>query len=479
MQQKSFIILLFILALLSVSVHAVDIESDDIAVYSNASVYLNPAFDSVALVEFPFTLNRNNFEFIKGDTVYDGYYGRIIASVKLLNVNGIPIDSTQTIFTIKTATRAETQQADIRLFNKLSLLVKPGIYSAHITILDVVSKKKGDFFIDKILVGKSSQKNGINMSGLNSAFSAEYVGDDSTKINPLIYKNGYNLLINPVSAFTNSDKLIYIYGEIYNLEYNDESRTKYQLIVNALDKDNNIYQMYGSRLSKKPGSSAVFVEKIDIAGWHNGVYSLEVIAVDLATQVADTSYLPISIVSPQEVVLAAQNISNTADPYNNLTMKQKIQLVRYLLTMEQERTLNNLGDKGKENFLKAIWAEHDPTPSSRQNEFREDLIYRFHYSNNSFSTNEFKSDGWNTDRGRIFMQYGMWEERDDNEAPRTERAFEVWYYHSIKGGGATFIFEDYYGDDRYPLVHSSVSGEVYSKKWAEYIITGFLEVLDQ
>ncbi len=474
---KFLISIVFILSVFGTNLSAQG-SLTDIAVYANASVYNNPAYDSTALVEFPFTLNRNNFEFYKPDTVDSRYFARIFAHVELLDVSGYPIDSTNTLFTVVAATKEEASKADIRLFNKLSLQVKPGIYSARLTIIDVVSKKKGEFFIDKFTVEASSKTNTINLSSLNSAFHAQYIGIDSANRNIPTYKNGYNLLINPVSVFADSDKSIYVYGEIYNLDYSESSRTKYQLIINALDKDKNIYQMFGSRLSKKPGSSAVFLESIDIAGWNRGTYNLQIIVVDLATEAADTSYLPLSIISPQEVILAAQELKQGADSYSGLTLKQKVQLSTYILTHEQKKTLNNLGDRGKENFLQAIWAEHDETKNNGVNEFREETVERFLYANKNFSNNDLLTNGWNTDRGRIYMQYGLWEQRDDNEAPRSGNSFVVWYYHSHERG-LTFVFEDAYGDDEYRLVHSNADGEVYNRQWAEWIITGFMDVLDR
>ena len=446
MRIKSILFFLIITGCFFGTVFSADKIQDDIAVYANASVYENPAFDSVALVEFPFNLNRDDFLFFRKDSSDSNYYASIFAFV--------------------------------RLFNKLSLPVKPGIYSAQVIIIDVASKAKGEFFISKIEVGASSKTNQINISTINSAYNAEYVGNDSLKINPLIYKHGYNLYINPVSVFANSDQSIYVYGEIYNLDFSENVRTKYQLIVNALDKDKNIYQMFGSRLSQKPGNSAVFVENIDIAGWNKGVYTIQIIAVDLATQAADTAYLPLSIVSPVEVMEAAETIASKSDPYNALTLNEKIQLVTYILTNEEKKTLDNLGEKGKENFLKAIWREHDTTPSVLSNPYRDEIIKRYKYANKYFSTNEFLSNGWNTDRGRIFMTYGKWEQREDREAPQSGFPFEVWYYHSLKGGGLTFIFEDKYGDDNYNLVHSNAIGEVYSKKWADWITTGYMDVRD-
>ncbi len=479
MNIKSLIFVLLLSCCVTQIAVSSEINLTDIAVYANATVYNDPDLDSVSLVEFPFTLNRNNFEFYMPDSTGTNYYARIFAHVELLDVSGFPIDSTNTLFTVAAKSADDAKSNNLRLFNKLSLYVKPGIYSARVTIIDVVSKKKGEFYIDKITVEKSSKENSVNISNLSSAYNADYVGSDTTRVNPLINKNGYNLLMNPVSVFSDTDKSLFLYGEIYNLEYTENSRTKYQLIINALDKDKNIYQMFGSRLSKKPGSSAVFVETIDIAGWNKGIYSIEVIVFDLSTKKADTAYLPISIISPKEVLLAAQEISKYDDPYNNLTLKQKLQLITYLLTNDEQRVLNSLGDRGKENYLKAVWAEHDPTPSKDKNEFREEIIRRYLYANKNYSTNEKLTNGWLTDRGRIFMEYGMWEERDDKEAPSSGNPFVIWYYHSKEGTGSIFVFEDYYGDDDYRLVHSDVTGEVYDKQWADWILSGFMDLFEK
>ena len=230
--------------------------------------------------------------------------------------------------------------------------------------------------------------------------------------------------------------------------------------------------MFGSRLSKKPGSSAFFLEKIDIAGWNKGNYTIEVIAVDLSSHDADTSYLPISIVSPQEVILAAQEESNKSDPYNSLTLKQQLQLSTYMLNSEELKTLNNLGDKGKANFLKAIWAEHDPTKGTKKNEFREEILSRYFYANKNFSTNITKNNGWNTDRGRIYMEYGKWERRFEGGFVSGENPIIIWNYYSLKGTEIIFIFVDRYSNDDYLLVHSTADGEIFSKDWDEYIMTG-------
>ncbi len=200
MRMKFFYIILILCSALSNFAKASEVNLADIAVYANASVYNNPDLDSVSLVEFPFTLNRNNFEFYKPDSTDSRYFARIFAHVELMDVNGVPVDSTNTLFTVAVASLADAKADDFRLFHKLSLFVKPGIYSARVTIIDVVSKKKGEYYIDKITVEKSSHNNGVNLSVLNTAYNAELVEGDTTKINSPLFKNGYDLLIDRKSV---------------------------------------------------------------------------------------------------------------------------------------------------------------------------------------------------------------------------------------------------------------------------------------
>ena len=134
-------------------------EKAPLTVYSGAVKYNNPAFDSVVLVEFPFVLNRHEFEFFQPDTTDPNYYARIFAQVILLNVEGQAIDSATTYFSVKVPTLEEARKEGLKLFNKLSLIIKPGIYSSRLTVIDAVSKKEGEFFNGRLIVEPAWWKN--------------------------------------------------------------------------------------------------------------------------------------------------------------------------------------------------------------------------------------------------------------------------------------------------------------------------------
>lgn len=89
---------------------------------------------------------------------------------------------------------------------------------------------------------------------------------------------------------------------------------------------------------------------------------------------------------------------------------------------------------------------------------------RYAFALQNFGTLPGARDGWKTDRGRVLMQYGQWDKRDEVPAPVYGQRYEVWYYYSQQGG-IYFVFSDVKGYGEYQLVHSNASGEVYDNDW--------------
>ncbi len=259
--------------------------------------------------------------------------------------------------------------------------------------------------------------------------------------------------------------------------YLPDNPTPYQLSLAINDQSGGVYQNLGSRVTSKPGQSAVIAESIDVSGLPIGTYKISVAATDLDNNQSDTILIPFHIVSPQAILTAATTQYEIDYDDADLDIEDHVNMVKYLLVPEEFLVLRGLSDSGKTNYLAQFWSEHDVNPATPVVENRRDLIERYRFSNQIFSTDRERSNGWATDRGRIYLTYGRWDERDDNEAPRIGNAYEVWHYRSI-GEGKVFVFEDWSGSDDYRLVHSNVYGEVYSRDWQEKIDQGVLDVPD-
>jgi len=444
-----------------------------LTLYGGKTVFNNPDFDSVSLVEFPFTVNRDEFSFFRPDSVDTNYYARIFAQVNLINTEGIVIDSNKTYFSAMVP-RLELAAAEgFKLFNKLSLPARPGIYSARLTVIDAVSKKEGSFFYDRVVV-EPPVRDRLSIGGASLAYDITYVGDEPTA-NTRMVINGFKVLNCPLSVFSIDDSAAFVYAELYNLQYDPESPGRYRLSYKILEDSNRVFIDYGFKERDKPGASVVITERFDIKGWPAGIYIIQLTATDPATAQADTVQLPFRIFAPVTSSERAVYYSNETNPYDSLSLETKVNLVNYLLTPPQKQTLVNLSDEGKENFLDQYWKEHDENVSTRAIENQLEMIERYRFSNRYFSINEGIDDGWKTDRGRIYMTYGPWDEIEDINSPVTGNPYVIWRYFAVKEG-KVFVFEDREGYGDYRLVHSNVYGEIYSDDWKRRLESGTLEL---
>lgn len=442
-----------------------------LTLYVGKSTYPNPDYDSVVLVEFPFSLNRHELRFQPLDSSDTRWYAFLVAQVNLFDTSGAPVDSNSILFPVQVDNKNDIGRKGLRVFNRITLLVKPGTYTAHVTVVDAFSKRKGEVSFEPFTVGPLVTDR-IHIGGLSLAYAIDYVGDDPVYRNAQLIKNGYQIIPNPLAVWSKEDKKCYLYGEVYNLAYREGKKSKYSLLFTAYRENDGTLQFSDTRTVTKPGSTAVFVKVYDITLWPAGRYRLEVIAKDGSTKTADTASLQMTIL-PRKEVMQALTRPGGFDSYDTLRLEEKLHLVHYLLTPEEQNTLKRLSKEGKINFLKQFWEEHDENPATAVNEKRYEMVKRLEYCNRFFSTNEAKTNGWATDRGRIYMTYGPWDEIDDVQTPKVGNPYQIWYYRAVKEG-KVFVFEDKNGTHDYRLVHSNVYGEVYDPAWQDVINTGIL-----
>jgi GWxTD domain-containing protein len=146
----------------------------------------------------------------------------------------------------------------------------------------------------------------------------------------------------------------------------------------------------------------------------------------------------------------AESQLDAIDPYR----KWVLQDVGYIISDAERKAFNALTtneERGK--FVEQFWARRDPTPSTEENEFKEEHYRRLGYVNQHFTATQGLA-GWKTDRGRIYIQYGPPDEIEAHsnggsyERPQSEGGgttetypFEQWRYRYIEGVGQNVIVE--------------------------------------
>jgi len=437
-----------------------------ISIQGGFTVFPDPRNAPAVYVEFPFAIHRNEITLLPDDETGEGLIGAVYADIILTDTLGNRLDSASTYFYTRAASRADAADINIRLFNRLSLMIKPGTYRAVLTVLDAVSKAEGSFLYDPLEIA-AVVTDRLNLSQLELAYKIALV-DDSAEANRFV-KNGREIIPNPMGIVAAGDTSLFVYAELYNLRYDDNPRDTFQLNYCIFDDTGNLLFDYGQMIRRKPGSSVVISNALDIADFSAGRYDLRLVALDFAAEQADTVLRRFFIFPETEATLREKVITyEEIHPYDTASIETKKKLVKYQMAAKDLAMLETLNKIGQARFIDQFISDRDPDPETEANEFLDDLMVRFIYANENFSSLPELNDGWRSDRGRVLLQYGHWDDREEIFAPSYSHPWEKWDYYSVQGG-VYFIFEDADGYGDYKLIHSTADGEVRSAVWEKYI----------
>ena len=114
--------------------------------------------------------------------------------------------------------------------------------------------------------------------------------------------------------------------------------------------------------------------------------------------------------------------------------------VVYIITTTEREVFNKLEtDREREMFIEAFWEHRDPTPSTPENEFKNEHFRRIRHVNQFFSRRG-PGPGWRTDQGRIYILIG--EPRDIDRVSGDTQIYnsEIWFYQGLSKYGLPDAF---------------------------------------
>jgi GWxTD domain-containing protein len=131
--------------------------------------------------------------------------------------------------------------------------------------------------------------------------------------------------------------------------------------------------------------------------------------------------------------------------------------VVYIITAQERAAFLALStDAQRDQFIEQFWQRRDPTPGTRENEYKDEHYGRIAYANEHFSSSlpPPAGLGWRTDRGRIYILYGKPDEIESHpsggtyDRPIQEGGgatktfpFEIWGYRYIEGIGRDVLLQ--------------------------------------
>ncbi|MGB8437949.1 MAG: GWxTD domain-containing protein [Candidatus Acidiferrales bacterium] len=104
--------------------------------------------------------------------------------------------------------------------------------------------------------------------------------------------------------------------------------------------------------------------------------------------------------------------------------------VSYIISPDEcSAFLRLTNDEDRDTFIRQFWQRRNPDPDAQDNTFKSEHYRRIVYSNEHFSFGS--TDGWKTDRGQIYIQWGQPDSVLSNEAGYGG-ASEIWRYRHLE-----------------------------------------------
>ena len=113
-----------------------------------------------------------------------------------------------------------------------------------------------------------------------------------------------------------------------------------------------------------------------------------------------------------------------------------IRPMRYILPEAEFETVKALNHHNLTEWFESYWKEKDPTPTTEYNELLSEFYQRVQEANRKFGTRN--REGWETDRGRIYLLYGPPLKIDNGRYTSHSVPYLIWEYTHDK----KFIFID-------------------------------------
>jgi GWxTD domain-containing protein len=357
-------------------------------------------------------------------------------------------------------------------------MLAEGYYDMEITIADK-NKPSEKPLLTKIPVTIRFPENVINISGIQLLESYTKTTTPGT-----LTKSGYDLIPYVSAYFPENVSKLKFYTEIYNAKKiaGDGQKIIVSYFIEGFETKTKLSDF--SAFSKQTANDVnVLLAEFNIETLPTGNYNfvVEVRDKDNMLQAEQKCFIQRKNKATQMSLedIKALDINKTfAGNYKNKdTLMGYLRCLRPIASSSEieflERQLKEKDLALMQQFLFVFWKSRNPDNA--------EITWLEYYKqvmnvNAEFGTYGLK--GYDTDRGRVYLQYGPPDQRSVSEHEPSAYPYEIWEYNALvdkrqeltnpynKQSNKKFIF---YNPDlvsnKYKLLHSTAKGEIYNSNW--------------
>lgn len=346
------------------------------------------------------------------------------------------------------------------------ILLKSGTYYFELTIKDNYDTLKNYTISDIVTIEYNSEK--FEFSGIQFIESYKQT-TEQTKLS----KNGYDLIPYVSDFFPSNINQFIFYCEIYNTNKLIGENQDYILIYYLENASNKVTLNEYSKLKKqKTKSHTVLFGELNIENLPSDNYNLVIEIRSRENNILKMKKIAFTRSKPSvDKIIPSFSDDDVANSFvaqytNNDTLKEYFSCL-FPISDNMENIYakshiesNNI--KNMQNYFYGFWVKRN---FNNPEKAWKDYLEQVKMVNRLYSSQIRK--GYETDRGRVYLQYGAPNTVSDSKHEPSAYPYEIWHYYVIKDEtNKKFIFYNpqLAGND-YDLLHSDVTGEIYTKNW--------------
>ena len=345
-----------------------------------------------------------------------------------------------------------------------------GIYDIEVKLNDKNSAQEALISFDQYTIDFPADKNSFSDIEFLSSFSETTVTDN-------LSRNGFRLIPYVFNYFPENANSLSFYAELYNYEL--EAGEGYLLSYyikrfesnKKLDRFSFIKRKVSEPLSPVLGS-------IDIKNLPSGNYLLVIESRNRNNEIIASKESFFQKYNPGLQFSIDKN--NSLNPSNSFvneltdhdTMAMYISWLKPISSDAEKVFMGSLLkpdsdiDEMQRYFLN-FWIERDNTfPKEAW------LSYKFNVEKTIYNYSTQNTPGFDTDRGRVFLQYGAPNAIAESYNEPNAFPYEIWHYYSLPDGqnDKKFVFyTQEIATNDFELIHSNAMGELNNYKWRIWI----------
>lgn len=382
-------------------------------------------------------------------------------------------------YELKSPVIADTANRNFNFIDQQRFLLPNGTYEFEVELSDANKKTEITPYNQTISIKYPKDKPSVSGIELVKSYTRS---EQANELN----KSGYDLVPFVYSFYPQTDSKLLFYCEIYNINKTIGEGEKYLLtyFVETLENHQRVKDL--AKVKKETAKEVtVVLADLNIINLPTGNYNLIVEARDQQNQVMASQKLFFQRSNPYARMtiedLTTVNPANSfVEQFTNIDTLREYVSSTYPISSALEKNFlkGNLKTASLavlQQYFLGFWQRRDASDPQKAWEAYKYLV---EVAQHNFGTPVKK--GYQTDRGRVFLEYGAPNVRVERYNEPSNYPYEIWQYYSLPNqSNRKFVFysPDMVTSDFF-LLHSDAIGEIYNPRWQVDLRSRIYQTID-